>query len=67
MDPPSGWSDLATALGLVLVIEGLLLALMPDALKRVVAEILVQPARTLRLGGLVSAVIGLAVVWLVRG
>jgi len=67
MDPPSGWSDLATALGLVLVIEGLLLALIPDALKRVVAEILVQPARTLRLGGLVSAVIGLAVVWLVRG
>ena len=67
MDPPSGWSDLATALGLVLVIEGLLLALMPDALKRLVAEILVQPARTLRVGGLVSATIGLAVVWLVRG
>jgi uncharacterized protein YjeT (DUF2065 family) len=67
MDPPSGWSDLATALGLVLVIEGLLLALIPDALKRVVAEILVQPARTLRVGGLVSAVIGLAVVWFVRG
>jgi uncharacterized protein len=67
MDPPSGWSDLATALGLVLVIEGLLLALMPDALKRLVAEILVQPARTFRVGGLVSATIGLAVVWLVRG
>jgi uncharacterized protein YjeT (DUF2065 family) len=32
-----------------------------------VAEILTQPARALRLGGLVSAVIGLAVVWLVRG
>ena len=67
MDPPSGWSDLATALGLVLVIEGLLLALMPEALKRVVAEILTQPARTLRVGGLVSAIAGLAVVWLVRG
>lgn len=67
MDPPSGWSDLATALGLVLVIEGVLLALIPDALKRMVAEILVQPPRMLRLGGLVSAVLGLAVVWLVRG
>jgi hypothetical protein len=67
MDPPSGWSDLATALGLVLVIEGLALALMPDALKRLVAEILDQPARRLRVGGLVSAAIGLAVVWLVRG
>jgi uncharacterized protein YjeT (DUF2065 family) len=63
----AGWSDLVTALGLVLIIEGLLLALMPDALKRVVAEILVQPARTLRVGGLVSATIGLGVVWFVRG
>jgi uncharacterized protein YjeT (DUF2065 family) len=67
MDPPPGWSDLATALGLVLVIEGLLLALMPDMLKRLVAEILAQPARALRFGGLISAAIGLAVVWLVRG
>ena len=67
MGPPAGWSDLVTALGLVLVIEGLLLALIPEALKRIVAEILAQPARTLRLGGLVSAAIGLAVVWLVRG
>jgi uncharacterized protein YjeT (DUF2065 family) len=67
MGAPSGWSALVTALGLVLVIEGLLLALIPEALKRIVAEILTQPARTLRLGGLVSAAIGLAVVWLVRG
>ncbi len=67
MDPPSGWSDLVTALGLVLVIEGLLLALMPDMLKRLVAEILTQPAHTLRFGGIISAAIGLAVVWLVRG
>jgi uncharacterized protein YjeT (DUF2065 family) len=67
MGAPSGWSALVTALGLVLVIEGLLLALIPEALKRIVAEILAQPARTLRLGGLVSAAIGLAVVWLVRG
>jgi uncharacterized protein YjeT (DUF2065 family) len=67
MGPPSGWSDLVTALGLVLVIEGLLLALMPDMLKRIVAEILTQPVRRLRLGGLVSAAIGLGVVWLVRG
>src|SRR5262245_288994 len=53
-------SDLVTALGLVLVIEGVLLALMPDLLKRLVAEILTQPTRRLRLGGLVSAAIGLA-------
>ena len=67
MMPASGWADLVTALGLVLVIEGVVLALMPDLLKRLVAEILAQPARTLRVGGLVSAAIGLAVVWFVRG
>jgi len=46
---------------------GIVLALMPEALKRMAAQMLAQPARTLRVGGLVSAVIGLAVVWLVRG
>ena len=67
MHPPSGWPDLATALGLVLVIEGLLLALMPELLKRLVADILAQPVRRLRIGGLVSAALGVAIVWLVRG
>ena len=62
----SGWSELVTALGLVFVIEGLLLALMPEALKRAVVQILHQPAHTLRYGGLISAAIGVAVIWLVR-
>jgi hypothetical protein len=66
MASPSGWSALVTALGLLLVIEGLLLALMPDLLKRLVAEILAQPAHRLRFGGFVSAAVGLVIVWLVR-
>jgi len=40
---------------------------MPDMLKRLIAEILTQPARRLRFGGLVSALVGVVVVWLVRG
>jgi uncharacterized protein YjeT (DUF2065 family) len=67
MGSPSGWSDLVTALGLLLVVEGLALALMPELLKRLVAEILTQPAYKLRFGGVVSAAIGVGVVWLVRG
>jgi hypothetical protein len=67
MDSGAGWSDLVTALGLVLVIEGLLLALFPDGLKRIVAEIMTHPPARLRVGGLVSAAIGVAIVWLVRG
>jgi len=67
MASASGWSDLVTAVGLVLVMEGLVLALMPEVLKRLIAEILTQPAHRLRLGGLFSAIVGVLIVWLVRG
>jgi uncharacterized protein len=66
MSPSSGLADLVTALGLVLVIEGLLLALVPDILKRMLADILARPAQALRMAGLISATIGVAIVWLVR-
>lgn len=67
MDSAGGWSDLVTALGLVLVIEGLLLALFPDGLKRMTAEIMARPSQSLRFAGVVSAAIGVGVIWLVRG
>jgi uncharacterized protein YjeT (DUF2065 family) len=67
MDSAAGWSDLVTALGLVLVIEGVLLALFPDGLKRMVAELITKPSQSLRFGGVVSAAIGVGVIWLVRG
>ena len=66
MSPSSGLSDLVTAIGLVFVIEGLLLALVPDALKRMLVDILARPPQALRLAGLISATIGVAIVWLVR-
>jgi uncharacterized protein YjeT (DUF2065 family) len=58
---------LVTALGLVLVIEGMLLALFPDRLRRVTAAMLAQPAQALRIGGLACAVVGVGIVWLIRG
>jgi len=67
VDAPSGWPDLVTALGLVLVIEGVLLALFPDRMKRMVAEILNRPTQVLRAGGLAAAAAGVVIVWLVRG
>ena len=66
MARPPGWSDFVTALGLLLIIEGLVLALMPGLLKRLVAEILTHPVGKLRVGGLVSAALGVVVIWLVR-
>jgi uncharacterized protein len=60
-------SDLLAALGLVFALEGLVLAAFPAAAKQAVASILETPEPTLRIIGVVSAIFGLAVVWLVRG
>ncbi len=60
-------SDLLTALGLVLLIEGALYTLFPDAMKRSMHLALTLPSGTLRMGGLAASAAGLGVVWLVRG
>lgn len=62
-----GLGDLAVGIGLVLVIEGLLLALMPETLKRTVVSIVSHPTDGLRIGGIVSMILGVGIVWLVRG
>lgn len=60
-------ADLITALALVLVIEGALYALFPDAMKRMILAIAEMPPAMLRNAGLIAAVAGVAIVWLVRG
>ena len=55
------------AIGLVLVIEGLLFAAFPTVAKRLAATALETPESSLRVAGLVSAVLGLVLIWLVRG
>lgn len=59
-------SDLLTALGLVLVIEGLLYAAFPEQMRRMVVAVLELPGSALRTGGLAAASGGLVIVWLVR-
>lgn len=58
--------DFLTAFALVLVIEGSLYALFPEAMKRAAARaaLILQPV--LRMAGLAAAGIGVALVWLVR-
>lgn len=58
--------DLWTALALVLVIEGIIYALLPETMKRVAARVTVTPPQVLRIAGLLSAAIGVFLVWLVR-
>ena len=55
-----------TALGLVLVIEGLLYAFVPGHLKRMMAMMQNIPEDALRTGGLIAMAAGVALVWLAR-
>jgi uncharacterized protein YjeT (DUF2065 family) len=59
--------DVATAIGLILVVEGALYALFPDLMKRMAQQVLQSPGDTLRIAGVVSVALGVALVWLVRG
>ena len=59
-------TDLLTALGLVLVIEGCLYALVPSHLRKMFQAMGALSDDQLRLGGLAAMVLGVVVVWLVR-
>jgi uncharacterized protein len=58
--------DFLTALGLVFAIEGLLFAAFPAAMRRAMEAVAVSPESFLRLSGLASAAIGVAIVFIVR-
>jgi uncharacterized protein YjeT (DUF2065 family) len=59
--------DFIVAIGLVLALEGLLFAAFPGAAKQAMANVLETPDQILRAVGIVSALIGILVIWLVRG
>jgi len=60
-------SDLAVAIGLVLVIEGSLWALAPKLGRKFLEMTADTPESTLRLAGAVAAAAGVFLIWLVRG
>jgi uncharacterized protein YjeT (DUF2065 family) len=51
----------------VLAVEGLAYAVLPGQMKRMLASLATAPEERLRVGGLVAAVIGVALAWLVIG
>jgi uncharacterized protein len=59
--------DFLVALGLVFAIEGLLFAAFPGVTKRAMAHVLEAPDNVLRIVGIVSAAVGIALIWIVRG
>jgi uncharacterized protein len=58
--------DFLAAIGLLFVIEGILFAALPSTTKRAMTAALDMPEGQLRIVGLVSAVVGVVIVYLVR-
>lgn len=59
-------SDLLAAVGLMLVLEGLLYAAAPGKMKQVLAQAIGASDEALRLAGVVALAAGVALVWIVR-
>lgn len=59
--------DFLAAIGLVLVIEGLVYGGFPNLAKRLATEVLSMSENAMRISGLIAIAIGVAIVWLVRG
>ena len=65
-----GWAELGRYLGgafaLYLVLEGVLPFVNPDATKRLMGKLAQAETKQLRWGGLISMIIGLALLWMAR-
>ncbi|MBZ9657968.1 DUF2065 domain-containing protein [Mesorhizobium sp. ESP-6-4] len=59
--------DFVAAIGLVLVIEGLVYGGFPGLARKLASEMQSMPENALRFGGLAAIAVGVAIVWLVRG
>jgi uncharacterized protein YjeT (DUF2065 family) len=59
--------DFVVALGLVFVLEGLVFAAFPEQAKRAMENVAQTPSSMLRMVGLASAILGLVLIWLIRG
>ncbi|HWB49352.1 MAG TPA: DUF2065 domain-containing protein [Stellaceae bacterium] len=58
--------DFLTALALILVIEGIVYALFPEVMKRLAVRAARTPSQSLRIGGLIAAILGVILVWALR-
>ncbi len=60
-------SDFLTAIGLVLVLEGLLYAAAPSFIKRMAIDVTQMPEQVLRTVGTIVLCVGVGIVWMIRG
>jgi uncharacterized protein YjeT (DUF2065 family) len=60
------WNDLWVAMALMLVLEGMVPFLSPDALRRMLVTLMQMDNRSMRIAGLISMLAGVALLYLVR-
>ena len=60
------WQELGIALALLLVIEGIMPFISPKALRESLLTMAALSDRTLRIGGLVSMLLGVLMLYLIR-
>ena len=60
-------NELFSALALAIALEGIVYALFPDRMKRGMSVAIEQPTANLRFVGLLAAVLGVVIIWAIRG
>ena len=60
------WGDLFAAFALVLILEGIVPFMSPDALRKTYQRLMEADNRTIRLSGLISMIAGVVLLTLVR-
>jgi uncharacterized protein YjeT (DUF2065 family) len=58
--------DFLSAIGLIFIIEGLLLFISPQRLKKVLEIITLYPEKKIRAIGSVSILVGIVLLWIIR-
>lgn len=61
-----GYNDFLVGVGILLVLEGLLFTAVPNWMRSAMKSAMASPDNILRAVGLISAVAGLILIWLVR-
>lgn len=64
--PSLAFSDFLAGIGILFVIEGLLLLGMPNWIRGAMESVIKTPDNVLRITGLISAIGGLILIWLIR-
>ncbi|MBL4740740.1 MAG: DUF2065 domain-containing protein [Sneathiella sp.] len=61
------FENIFLGLALVFFFEGAMYALFPEGMKRMMVSVLQMSSSSLRVGGLSAAVVGVFVIWLIKG